>query len=68
MAQTPNKVKKKLNFYAKLTPKVPNDTNYTYLTHSNTLDTQDYFNVESALLKVVVYTTTSFTTLKITKE
>lgn len=68
MAQTPNKVKKKLNFCAKLTPKVPNDTNYTYPTYSNTLDTQDYFNVESALLKVVVYTTTSFTTLKTTKE
>lgn len=26
MAQTPIKVKKKLNFYAKLPPKVPNDT------------------------------------------
>ncbi len=26
MAQTPNKVKKKLNFYAKLPPKVSNDT------------------------------------------
>ncbi len=50
MAQTPNKVKKKLNFYAKLPPKVSNDTKLL------PLDKHRAFQVKSAFF-IVAYAT-----------